>query len=123
MGGWGTQKFCANVGNYSSAIRTQCPKLAVASRGRIMNSVSIQAPRTTVSTLAIPFALASVFLLWGSTYLAIRVALPGYPPFLLGAVRMSLAGALMYAALRLRVAQAPTSVQWRAMLKVAVVLV
>jgi drug/metabolite transporter (DMT)-like permease len=97
--------------------------LVVATKGRPMNSVSIQAPRTTVSALAIPFALASVFLLWGSTYLAIRVALPGYPPFLLGAVRMSLAGALMYAALRMRGARPPTRAQWRALWKLSIFMV
>ena len=35
--------------------------------------------------------LAAVYVLWGSTYYAIVVALPGYPPFLLTAVRMAIA--------------------------------
>ena len=63
--------------------------------------------------LAVVLALGSVYVLWGSTYLAIRFALESYPPFLLGAIRMSLAGALMYAVLRARGAVAPTRQQWR----------
>lgn len=63
--------------------------------------------------LAIAAALVTLYVLWGSTYLAIRFALESYPPFLLGAVRMSIAGALMYAVLRLRGAPPPSAKQWR----------
>src|SRR5512135_459378 len=97
--------------------------LSIAHTGRAMNSVSVPTSRTAASTLAIPFALAAVYVLWGSTYLAIRVALPGYPPFLLGAVRMFLAGALMYAALRVRGARPPTRAQWRALWKLSIFMV
>jgi drug/metabolite transporter (DMT)-like permease len=69
--------------------------------------------RTAASPLAIAFALVTLYVLWGSTYLAIRFALHGYPPFLLGAIRMSLAGALMYAVLRWRGAPPPTAKQWK----------
>lgn len=62
---------------------------------------------------AIALALGVLYVVWGSTYLAIRIALEGYPPFLLGAIRMLLAGALMYAALRWRGVPAPTPPQWR----------
>ncbi|WP_052108274.1 drug/metabolite exporter YedA [Aerolutibacter daejeonensis] len=65
------------------------------------------------SAAAIAFALASVYILWGSTYLAIRFALESYPPFLLGAIRMALAGATMYAVLRVRGEARPTGRQWR----------
>lgn len=65
------------------------------------------------SALAVGVALTSLYVLWGSTYLAIRFALHAYPPFLLGAIRMSLAGALMYVVLRWRGVPAPTGRQWR----------
>jgi drug/metabolite transporter (DMT)-like permease len=68
------------------------------------------APATAV---AIACALAAVYVLWGSTYLAIRFALESYPPFLLGAIRMAVAGGLMYAVLRWRGAAGPTRRQWR----------
>lgn len=62
---------------------------------------------------AIALALGVLYVVWGSTYLAIRIALEGYPPFLLGAFRMLLAGALMYGVLRWRGAPPPTRPQWR----------
>ena len=65
-------------------------------------------------------ALLAVYILWGSTYYAIRVALPGYPPFLLTAVRMFLAGSLMVLVLRWRGAALPTRVQWRGIVVLAV---
>ena len=59
-------------------------------------------------------ALAAVYLIWGSTYLAIRFALEGgFPPFLLGGIRFLIAGGLMFAFLRLRGEAAPTRAQWR----------
>lgn len=62
---------------------------------------------------AVAAALAAVFVLWGSTYLGIKIALEGYPPFLLGAIRMGIAGALMYVVLRLRGVPGPSGRQWR----------
>jgi drug/metabolite transporter (DMT)-like permease len=61
----------------------------------------------------IALALAAVYLVWGSTYLGIRIGLEGYPPFLMGAVRFLGAGALFYAFLRWRGHAAPTRAQWR----------
>jgi drug/metabolite transporter (DMT)-like permease len=58
-------------------------------------------------------ALLTVYVVWGSTYLAIKVALEGYPPFGMAAVRFALAGAVLYAWLRLRGTPAPTALQWR----------
>ena len=63
------------------------------------------------ATVAI--ALAAVYLIGGSTYLAIRFALEGgFPPFLLGGIRFVIAGGLMYAVLRWRGMAAPTRPQW-----------
>jgi drug/metabolite transporter (DMT)-like permease len=47
-------------------------------------------------------ALAIVYLVWGSTYLAIRVAVRTLPPLLHAGVRFLVAGAIMYLVLRLR---------------------
>ena len=60
-------------------------------------------------------ALATVYVVWGSTYLGIKVALEGFPPMLLGATRFLVAGALLYAWTS-RSAQAvrPTVRQWGA---------
>ncbi|PJK15127.1 drug/metabolite exporter YedA [Lysobacteraceae bacterium NML07-0707] len=72
----------------------------------------------TASTLPRPFAvviaLLAVYLIWGSTYLAIHFALEGgFTPFFLGGVRFLMAGGLMFVVLRLRGVAAPTRAQWR----------
>ena len=59
-------------------------------------------------------AFALVYVIWGSTYLAIRFALETMPPFLMAAVRFLIAGALVYAWTRLRGASRPTATEWRA---------
>ena len=68
----------------------------------------------TVAGTRVALALAAVYIIWGSTYLAIRYALEGgFPPFLLGGVRFLIAGSLMYGFLRWRGVPAPTAPQWR----------
>lgn len=62
---------------------------------------------------AVALALASVYLVWGSTYLAIRVGLAGYPPFLMGSLRFIAAALAFYAFLRWRGHAPPTRAQWR----------
>ena len=61
----------------------------------------------------VPLALVSLYFIWGSTYLAIRVALESYPPFLMAAVRFIAAGGVLYAFLRWRGMAAPTRAQWQ----------
>lgn len=78
-----------------------------------MSSIPMVAERKMPGGLAIALALVSVYVIWGSTYLAIRVGLEGFPPFLMGSVRMAIAGALMYAVLRRRGEPAPTRAQWK----------
>ena len=66
------------------------------------------------SRAQVALALAALYLIWGSTYLAIRFALEGgFPPFLLGGTRFLVAGGLLFAFLRLRGVPAPTGRQWR----------
>ena len=47
------------------------------------------------STLMVVIAFATVYLVWGSTYFFIRMAIHGMPPLLLGALRFTTAGLLM----------------------------
>ncbi|HYD78195.1 MAG TPA: drug/metabolite exporter YedA [Paucimonas sp.] len=58
-------------------------------------------------------ALLTVWIVWGSTYFAIAVALPAFPPFLLMGTRFLAAGALLYAWQKWRGAPNPTLRQWR----------
>lgn len=67
----------------------------------------------TPATSTLVLAFASIYLIWGSTYLAIRFVVETIPPFLMLAARFLTAGAVMYAYLRLRGYEAPTPRQWR----------
>ena len=57
-------------------------------------------------------AFAAIYLVWGSTYLAIRFAIETIPPFFVAGARHVAAGALLYAWARGRGATAPTRAQW-----------
>jgi drug/metabolite transporter (DMT)-like permease len=59
------------------------------------------------STTLIAAALAAVYLVWGSTYLAIRFALVSLPPFFQMGSRFIVAGVLLMAFLKLRGEKAP----------------
>jgi drug/metabolite transporter (DMT)-like permease len=75
------------------------------------------------SPLPIACALALVYVVWGSTYLAIRFALEGgWPPLLMAGARFLVAGVLMYAVLRWRGVPPPTHAQWRNVTVMAVLL-
>jgi len=64
-------------------------------------------------TAPVAAALLAVYIIWGSTYLAIRIALDTVPPFCLSALRFLAAGTALFAVLRLRGSPAPTARQWR----------
>jgi drug/metabolite transporter (DMT)-like permease len=55
----------------------------------------------------------AVYLIWGSTYLAIRVAVETLPPFLMAAARFTIAGGSFFVVLWLRGAVMPSALQWR----------
>lgn len=59
-------------------------------------------------------AFFAVYVIWGSTYLVIRIGVDYWPPLLLAGIRFVIAGSLMYAFLRWRGAPAPTWAQWKA---------
>jgi drug/metabolite transporter (DMT)-like permease len=58
-------------------------------------------------------ALLSVYIIWGSTYLAIQYAVESMPPFLMASVRFLIAGSILYIWRRLAGDEPPKSVHWR----------
>jgi len=62
--------------------------------------------------LKIWIALLTIYLVWGSTYLAIRYAVETIPPFLMAGTRFLLAGAILYIWRRSVGDPAPTRGQW-----------
>ena len=70
--------------------------------------------RATSSPWLVIAAFAAIYLIWGSTYLAIRFAIETMPPLLMAGVRFLVAGGLLYAWTRLSGTPRPTGTNWRA---------
>lgn len=74
------------------------------------------APSTSeyhASLSAIWSALIAVYLIWGSTYLAIRYAVESTPPFLMAGVRFVISGGFLYVLRRLSGDPPPKTLEWR----------
>ena len=67
-------------------------------------------------------AFAAVYLIWGSTYLAIRVAIETIPPFVMAGSRFLVAGAILYVWSAVRGTARPTRPQWIGALVVGALL-
>lgn len=81
-----------------------------------LEMATLQAPAVTKAgrfdRFAIILSLLSVYVIWGSTYLAMRIAISSVPPFLMAGIRFLIAGTILYVILRLRGTPAPTKAQW-----------
>ena len=65
------------------------------------------------SRLLVLAAFGAIYLIWGSTYLAIRYTVETVPPFFAAGTRFVLAGSILYAWTRIRGTERPTGVHWR----------
>jgi drug/metabolite transporter (DMT)-like permease len=68
-----------------------------------------RSPRTL---LGIAAALLATYLIWGSAYLGVGIALRSFPPFRLTGLRFLLAGGVLYLVVRWRGAPGLTRAQW-----------
>lgn len=77
-------------------------------------SLGLHGPKQqAASALAIWTALSAVYLIWGSTYLAIRFTVESMPPFSSAALRFVISGAFLYSWRRLAGDPSPSREQWR----------
>jgi drug/metabolite transporter (DMT)-like permease len=67
-------------------------------------------------------AFAIIYLVWGSTFLAIRVGVREVPPFLLAAMRFTVAGVVLYSWMIARGERSPSVRQWTSALLLAVLI-
>ena len=74
------------------------------------------------SALRIWVALSAVYLIWGSTYLAIRFTVETMPPFLSAAARFLVSGAALYLWRRLNGDPAPSRHEWRSATVIGILL-
>jgi drug/metabolite transporter (DMT)-like permease len=77
-----------------------------------MTELAVAPPRPAWSPLIVA-CVAATWLIWGSTYLAIKFALVSFPPFFQMGTRFLCAGIVLLAWMRWRGAALPTRVQWR----------
>jgi len=74
------------------------------------------------STWRTLLAFATIYLVWGSTFLAIRIGVQHVPPFLLAAIRFLLAGGAMVAWMLARGVPWPTGREWRSAFLIATLI-
>lgn len=65
-------------------------------------------------TLLAVLCLAALYTVWGSTYLAQRIAVESFAPLQMAGVRFVVAGVVLFVVLRARGAPAPAAAEWRA---------
>jgi len=66
------------------------------------------------SRAKIVLAFAAIYIIWGSTYLAIKFAVQTIPPFWMAGARFLLAGSILYVFMRLRGTPPPLRKHWLA---------
>ncbi len=77
-----------------------------------MVSLSTLKQRRSQATLIV-IALGAVYIIWGSTYLAIRIAIETMPPFLMAGTRFLVAGGLLFIWAMARGEPRPKRLHWR----------
>jgi drug/metabolite transporter (DMT)-like permease len=70
--------------------------------------------RPTISRVALVAAYAAIYVIWGTTYLAIRFAVETLPPLTMAGVRFTIAGGVLFVVARWTGGAAPTAANWRA---------
>jgi drug/metabolite transporter (DMT)-like permease len=76
--------------------------------------MSTEAARPPVPpTWLVIAAFGAVYLIWGSTYLGIRIAIESLPPFLMAGTRFTTAGVILYAFMRLTGVPRPERCHWK----------
>ena len=68
-------------------------------------------PGSNSTRLLIAFAL--VYVVWGSTYLGIRIGIESFPPLLLAGTRHLITGLILYPLLRWKTGVRPSAAHWR----------
>jgi len=63
-------------------------------------------------SLLIVLALFCTYFIWGSTYLAIRFGIESFPPFFMGGIRFTVAGAILFVVMRYLGSAMPTGREW-----------
>src|SRR5690349_18296448 len=107
--------------------------LSMSASSPLPSTASLMAPRVArvdperntapaARRLHLVLALAAVWLIWGSTYLAMRVAVAALPPFGMAGTRFVLAGGALLAIVRMRGETMPNRRTWLVAIPVGALL-
>ena len=84
-----------------------------------MANTTVTQPQTSTPSrlfdIRVVSAFFAIYVLWGTTFLAIRIAVQELPPLFAAGTRFFLAGAVLYGFMRLRQQSRPTTTQWRSL--------
>lgn len=72
-------------------------------------------PPSRLFDIRVVSAFFAIYVLWGTTFLAIRIAVQELPPLFAAGTRFFIAGAVLYGFMRLRRQSRPTTTQWRSL--------
>ncbi len=75
----------------------------------VKENLSLEYKKTIMTVVA----LLSVYIVWGSTYLGIKIAIETFPPFLMAGIRFLIAGALLYGFVVVKEKKHPKLIEWR----------
>src|ERR1700728_184736 len=83
------------------------------SASAVTNSSAIATARSY--RLRVIAAFFAIYFLWGTTFLAIRIAVEELPPLFAAGARFLIAGSVLYAFMRVKGEARPTAAQWRSL--------
>ena len=78
-----------------------------------MNALVVSSARISRWDPRVALSFGAIYLFWGGTFLAIRVAVLQIPPCFTAGVRFFVAGSILYAVMRLRGQPRPSRLEWR----------
>src|SRR5437660_12768365 len=89
-----------------------------------ISTVTNPEPSSTARSLKVRMVLAffAIYFLWGTTFLAIRIAVEEMPPLYAAGMRFFIAGTVLLGFMLARRAAYPTAVQWRNLLVLSLLM-
>lgn len=87
------------------------PTPVIETQPQVVTTPLSHAPARMTTTVLVAFA--AVYIVWGSTYLSIRIGIETLPPLVLAGLRHLVAGVLLYPVLRWKTGIKPTAANWR----------
>lgn len=81
-----------------------------------MSALSVTLPKPKSFDHRLALAFFAIYVIWGTTFLAIRIAVEEVPPLFAAGMRFCIAGVALFGFMRIRGEAGPTARQWRNLL-------